>query len=351
MADSRLWDNTRHQLGDWLDPAAPPDDPSAGTTDPQFVANAYLAHVSNILASVTKTLGYDEATVKKYEDDAAVVKKDFQHKYVTPAGRLSPDSMTALSLALTFDLFANQDQTDQARSRLAELSRASRFRIGTGFAGTPTILPALCAGDPKKNFKQVAYRMLLETSCPSWLYPITMGATTMWERWDSMLPNGDINPGSMTSFNHYALGSVGKWLFGTVGGVDMDITSASALRTASPDQSSIGWRVIKFAPQPGGTITSAKTSHLSPYGIVSCAWNLDAEKKLFRMSVSVPPNCKAVVQLPGTDKEAINIGSGEYEFVVEGYEEDEAWPPEAIVSPWSMVEESEQKIVGVRKDK
>jgi alpha-L-rhamnosidase len=346
MADSRLWDNSRHQLGDWLDPAAPIDDPSAGKTDSQYVANAYLGHVSNILATVTRILGHDETTVKKFEDEAAVVKQDFQHTYITPAGRLSPDTMTSLSLALTFGLFANQEQIDRGRSRLAELSRASRFRIGTGFAGTPTILPALCAGDAKKNFKQVAYRMLLETNCPSWLYPITMGATTMWERWDSMLPNGDINPGSMTSFNHYALGSVGKWLFSTVGGIDMHIPDVSAF-TTSTDQSSIGWRTIKFAPQPGGIITWAKTSHLSPYGMISCDWNLDVGKKLFRMTVVVPPNCKGVVQLPGTDKEEIEVGSGTYEFAVEGYEEKEAWPPEAIVCPWAMLEENPQKIVGV----
>jgi len=159
----------------------------------------------------------------------------------------------------------------------------------------------------------------------------------MWERWDSMLPDGSINPGEMTSFNHYALVSVGAWLHSTLGGI-------------SP--SSPGWKTILFQPIPGGTITSAKTSFLSPYGLVACEWEVEPEiseaakengeekkKKKFKMKATVPPNTTAEVKLPGTD-EPVKVGSGEYEFNSK-YEEEEAWPPKAHYSLFSQYEDKD----------
>lgn len=145
-----------------------------------------------------------------------------------------------------------------------------------------------------------------------------------------MLPNGSINPGEMTSFNHYALGSVGAWLHSTVGGI-------------SP--SSPGWKTILFAPIPGGTITSAKTSFLSPYGKVECSWETEKEgsgeggKKKFKMKATVPPNTTAEVRLPGKE-EVLKVGSGEYEFESE-YVDDEEWPPKAYYSPFSQYEDKD----------
>lgn len=334
--DNGLWDDTRHQLGDWLDPAAPPSSPADGKTDPHFIANAYLVHITQLICQIAGILGRPEEK-KTFEEASVSLKSWFQQTYITPVGRLAPDTMTSLSLALEFNLFRTPQEAEKARARLARLSRASRFRIGTGFVGTPIILPALSSGGDK-NYKQVAYRMLLEKRCPSWLYPITMGATTMWERWDSMLPNGDINPGSMTSFNHYALGSVGKWLFGCVGGVDLQKAEYES------DVKGAGWKKIKFAPMPGGSITKAKTSHLGPYGLISCEWELDIDQKLFKMVVVVPPNSTGRIELPGKSKsEVIEIGSGKWEFEFEGYEETQEWPPKAILDPFAMYEGDEEK--------
>jgi alpha-L-rhamnosidase len=213
--------------------------------------------------------------------------------------------MTAISLAFSFDLFS-PDQLSHATERLDHVVHSSEFKISTGFVGTPLILPTLTHAGKT----QLAYRMLLEKQCPSWLYPITMGATTMWERWDSMLPDGSINPGAMTSFNHYALGSVGSWLHSTVGGIS----------PAEP-----GWKIVRFEPIPGGTIRWAKVRFEGPYGPVSCEWKVD--EGVFRMEATVPPNSIAEIKLPGREN-VIYVGSGFHEYSIEYTSE--PWPPKAI---------------------
>jgi alpha-L-rhamnosidase len=169
-----LWDPNGHQLGDWLDPAAPPSEPGNGKTDPHLVANAYLVHVTLLMARISEALALKE-DAEYYNSEAARLKVEFQNEYITPNGRLAPDTMTSLALAIVFRLFATQEHKDSAAKRLDHLVRSSNFKIATGFVGTPIILPALT--DVEKS--QLAYRMLLEKKCPSWLYPITMGATTV----------------------------------------------------------------------------------------------------------------------------------------------------------------------------
>lgn len=202
-----LWDQNIWQFGDWLDPAAPPSEPGNGRTDSLIVADSYLVRVLQTISKVSSLLGMTEDAAR-YSRDASTVKKAFQCEYITPSGLLVGDTQTALSLAISFGIFDQKDHIIKAASRLCHLVHTSRYRIATGFAGTPLIAHAL---SDTGNY-QLAYRMLLEKDCPSWLYPITMGATTIWERWDSMLPDGSVNPGDMTSFNHYALGSVANWL-------------------------------------------------------------------------------------------------------------------------------------------
>ncbi|KAJ5041751.1 uncharacterized protein L3040_005320 [Drepanopeziza brunnea f. sp. 'multigermtubi'] len=322
-SEKGLWNPAQFQYGDWLDPDAPPDSAGAGKTDPQFVANAYLVHVSTLLWKVCKTLGSEAlADYIKYKDQAARLKAMFQEEYVTPNGRLVPETMTSLALALQFDLLSSQVEAskpsvnsptygrssedadkkriDTAANRLEAVVRASGFKIGTGFVGTPLILPALTS----VGKTQLAYRMLQEDQCPSWLYPLTMGATTQWERWDSMYPSGQLNNGAMTSFNHYALGSVAAWLHSTVGGI-------------SPKEP--GWKVVRIEPRPGGRITSADVKHLSPYGMVECSWSIVGEKKkekdVFVLKVSLPPNSSGEVKLPGSN-EVVKIGSGNWNWEI-----------------------------------
>jgi alpha-L-rhamnosidase len=299
-----LWNPSGFQYGDWLDPDAPPDAPGRGKTDAHFVANAYLAHITHLISKVAEIIDLSD-DAKHWASEAARIRQLCQEKYLTTNGSLGSDSMTAISLALSFNLLT-PDQLPQAAERLDQLVRSSKFKISTGFVGTPLILPALTHAGKA----QLAYRMLLEKQCPSWLYPITMGATTMWERWDSMLPDRSINPGSMTSFNHYALGSVGAWLHSTVGGIS----------AAKP-----GWKVIRFEPIPGGSVTWAKIRFEGPYGEVSCEWEL--HKKVFKMKAAVPPNTRAEIKLPGRE-EVLSVGSGSHEYSIDY--EPEPWPPKAI---------------------
>ncbi|GAA2570879.1 glycoside hydrolase family 78 protein [Streptomyces fimbriatus] len=272
---TRLWD-TGFQLGDWLDPAAPPDDPAAGRTDRYLVATAYFAHSARHLALSATELG-EVRDAERYGTLAEEVADAFRRRYVTDSGRMTSDSPTAYAVALVFGLLTPQ-QRRTAGDRLARLVLADDARIATGFVGTPLICDALT----DTGHLDVAYRLLTQTECPSWLYPVTMGATTIWERWDSMRPDGTLNPGGMTSFNHYALGAVADWLHRTVGGI-----------TATAP----GYREIVFRPRPGGGIGWARTRHDTPYGTASLAWETTGTGLIAH--AEVPDGCRATAELPG----------------------------------------------------
>lgn len=313
----RLWDPDLFQLGDWLDPTAPPSEPGNARTDGTLVADAYLVHVTSIITQICEILDNPE-DAKRHHDDHDHLLKTFQTKYMSPTGLLIGDTQTALSLAIMFGLHASAAQVENAAARLARSVRIAKFKVSTGFAGTPMITHALSA----TGYHQLAYRMLLEKQCPSWMYPITMGATTIWERWDSMLPDGSINPGEMTSFNHYALGSVVNWIHKNVCGI-------SPLRP--------GWKQIKVAPLPGGTITWAQAKYETPYGQLSCSWSLGAEQDI-SLDLVVPPNTEAVVILPGTDEKLL-VGSGPHQFSCK-YDIRASWPPKALVPPMVKPEDT-----------
>lgn len=156
-------------------------------TDQFLVADAYLVGIAQYISDIAGILNKPDAQ-KKYQEEHDKLRKTFQKEYITPGGRLSSDTQTAYCMAFQFNLL-DPHQIKGAAERLIRLARKGKFRISTGFAGTPGILHALT----RAGHLQVAYRMLQEKGCPSWLYPVTMGATTIWERWDSMLPNGEIN--------------------------------------------------------------------------------------------------------------------------------------------------------------
>lgn len=303
-----LWDADLYQLGDWLDPLAPPSEPGNGRTNGTVVADAYLIHITRIMAESAAILTRTEAALR-YRSEYDTLLRRFQSKYITPSGLVAADTQTALALTIKFGLLRDAEQLRVAGDRLARHVRMQQFRVATGFAGTPIILQALTIS----GHADLAYRMLLEKQCPSWMYAVSMGATTIWERWDSMLPDGSINPGEMTSFNHYALGSVVNWLHETVGGI-------SALEP--------GWKKVLVQPLPGGKLTSAKVTHDSPYGRIECSWK--SEKGSFEMSLSLPPNTTAEVVLPSRDK--TSAGSGTHAFKCDI--EEMTWPPSAIMPPF-----------------
>lgn len=289
--EKHLW-LTGFQYGDWLDPTAPPDKPAQARTDKRIVASAYFARSAELVGRAAQVLGR-EAEKEHYLGLAEKVRAAFAREYITPAGLVICDAETAYALALEFNLLPIPEQRRRAGDRLADLVRNGGYHIRTGFVGTPLICDALCRAGHEKT----AFRLLLQQECPSWLYPVTMGATTVWERWDSMLPDGSINPGEMTSFNHYALGAVADWMHRTLGG----------LAPAEP-----GYRRIEVRPRPGGGLTRAYASHLTPYGLAECAWRIaDGQMEL---NVTVPPNAVALVSLPGGDSAPLEVGSGQWHW-------------------------------------
>jgi alpha-L-rhamnosidase len=289
--EKRLW-NRGFQFGDWLDPSAPADKPGAGPTSPYVVATAYYARSAELLGQIAVVLGRAEDAVR-YLRLAAEIRDAFDAEYVTPAGRVMSDSETAYALALQFGLLKDAGQRQHAGIQLAALVRNSAYHIGTGYVGTPLICDALCS----VGEYDTAFHLLKQQGCPAWLYPVTMGATTIWERWDSLLPDGSVNLNKMTSFNHYALGAVADWLHRTVAG----------LAPGAP-----GYRRIAIEPHPGGGLTSAQARHITPYGLAESGWAIVGEQ--IELVVVVPPNTTASVTLPERDGQPIEVGAGTHRW-------------------------------------
>lgn len=281
-----LW-NTSFQLGDWLDPAAPPDDAGRSHTDKHLVATAYHARTARIVAEAAALLGRDEDAAR-YRRVADRAVQAFRDEFISPSGRIVSDTPTSIAVALVFDLFADEAQAARAGARLLELVGEGGFHISTGFVGTPIICDALV----RAGSMDYAYHLLLQEGLPSWLYPVSMGATTIWERWDSMLPDGSINPGDMTSFNHYALGAVADFLHRTVAG----------LAPAVP-----GWEEIRFEPRPGGGLEHAGAAYSSVHGTAAISWRRNGAT--LTIDVEVPPGARGTIVLPGTG-EQLAVGPG-----------------------------------------
>ncbi|KAG9241048.1 bacterial alpha-L-rhamnosidase-domain-containing protein [Calycina marina] len=286
-----LWKRGIFQYGDWLDPLAPPWDAHAATTHGDLVADAYLIRMTEILTNISKVLKRNDL-VTKYQIQHMELRDHFRDAWVVD-GALANHTQTANALALAFDLLTNTTERDNAVQNLRSIIAANKHLVGTGFAGTPALGAALHKYDATEDF----YQMLLQTSVPSWLYQVIMNGTTTWERWDSMLPDGSINLGGMTSFNHYAFGSVADWMHRVIGGIS----------PAEP-----GWKKVRFAPIPGGDVTFASTKYLGPYGEVTSTWRIQTDG--FFLSIRVPPNTRGEVVLPNTGR-VIEVGSGQYSFL------------------------------------
>jgi len=270
-----LW-KSGFQFGDWLDPIAPPDRPASGRTSPELVATAYHAHSASLLSKIAREIG-DEGDAARYSRLASDVREAFQREFITPNGLLAGDSQTAYALALAFDLAPSPQHRTRAAERLRDLVEREGFHIGTGFVGTPLVCDALADA----GYGDEAYHLLLQTEAPSWLYPVTMGATTIWERWDSMLPDGTVNPGEMTSFNHYALGAVASFLHRRVAG----------LGPAAP-----GYSKLAVRPLPGGGLTYAEASRQLTEGRARVRWERSGDE--FRLGLEVPDSVVAEVEMP-----------------------------------------------------
>ena len=329
LSEDGVWDARPDtwcgQLGDWLDPTAPPDDAARAMTEKNLVATAFAAHSATLVAAMLRAAGEDTADggatgadAARYEALAGHIRAGFRARFLRPGGRMTSDTQCAYALAIALDLFDGDPSRDRLRAeagtRLAELVRERGFVVGTGFAGTPYVLDALADTGQADD----AYSLLLTDRSPSWLYQVRMGATTTWERWDSMLPNGEVNPGDMTSFNHYAFGSVADWMHRAIGGL-------AATRA--------GWREVRIAPRIAAAVahglTRAETSHITPYGKVSVSWSVadggreaarvagcgegdgaDRPRPAADLSVAVPEGVTAVLGMDALDERGIALHAG-----------------------------------------
>lgn len=286
-----LW-SSGFQYGDWLDPDAPIDNPGGGKTDRHLVAAAYLCRTTREMADTADLLGRAEDAAE-FGALAERVRDAFRNEFVSNTGRVVSETATAYALAITFDIL-DDAQKAHAGDRLAEIVARAGYRISTGFAGTPLVTDALTVS----GHLDEAYLLLLETGCPSFLYPVTMGATTIWERWDSIRPDGSLNPSGMTSLNHYALGAVADWMHRTIGG----------LNAVEP-----GYRRMRIAPRPGRYLTSATVRHRTTHGEVLVSWSV--EDGIGVVEVTIPDGTTAEVALPlHEDGTTVEIGPGHHRW-------------------------------------
>ncbi|SDO42673.1 alpha-L-rhamnosidase [Microbacterium sp. ru370.1] len=299
----RLWE-TGFQYGDWLDPTV--SRPDKAKADPGLVATAYFFRSAELVARA----GGGEAYARLAEE----VRTAFCDAYLTPAGRLASDAPTAYALALAFGLVPAA-RRQAAADRLAFLLRAGGYRMATGFLGTPVVLDALL----ENGHAAAAESLLLQTMCPSWLYPLSMGATTMWERWDAVRPDGTLHPSGMTSLNHYALGAVGDVLHRRVAGLGIEgarvhvrpwfveaLTWAEATHDTPYGRSHVRWQrageaIAVTATVPHGTLARVDLGDRAVFEVASGRhrWMVDAPPAPVRASVGVESDLAVIADTPG----------------------------------------------------
>jgi alpha-L-rhamnosidase len=282
-----IWEGDPH-FGDWLSFASTRSDYMGAYTLKDLIATAYYSYSSSIVARVADILGI-EKDAGYYRELSEKVRLAFNEEFVTPKGRLVANTQTAYTLALAFDLL---DEETAKKSAAFLAKDVEEFRhITTGFLGTPLI--SLTLTDIDRN--DLAYMLLNRKAYPSWLYPVTMGATTIWERWDGQKPDSTFQDPGMNSFNHYAYGAIGKWMYEVVAGIGID-------------EQNPGYKHIIINPRPGGGLTSALATHRSMYGEISSGWELEGEK--LTMEVEIPCNTSSSIHIPG-DPSLVKInGSG-----------------------------------------
>lgn len=273
--DDCIWDGDFH-FGDWLAFATTSPDYPGATTGKDLIATAFLAHSTDLLQRAAQVLGKQEDSARLGEQ-LAKIKSAFRREFVTEAGRVGENTQTAYAVALQFDLLTDELRPVAAR-RLAQEIR-QRKHLTTGFVGTPY----LCHVLSRYGYLDEAYMLLNREQYPSWLYPVKKGATTIWERWDGIKPDGTFQDKGMNSFNHYAYGAIGEWMYRVMAGIEID-------------ERAPGYKHILIEPQPGGGFTSVRASHQTIYGKVSSAWAIKDDR--FELAVEIPANTRATVRLP-----------------------------------------------------
>ncbi|MFD0671217.1 family 78 glycoside hydrolase catalytic domain [Cohnella sp. GCM10027633] len=272
-----LW-NTGFHFGDWLGLDSQPDS-YIGATDRAYIATAFYAYSVSLVQKTAAVLGKDD-DARKYAELYANILKAFTAEFVTSTGRLAAPTQTGFVLGLMFGLLEGVAK-ERAIAKLIELLEDSKHHLTTGFVGTPYLNHVLS----DNGHNGAAYKLLLQQDYPSWLYPVTKGATTIWEHWDGIKPDGSFWSKDMNSFNHYAYGAIGDWLYRSVAGIDTD--------EASP-----GYKHMIVRPRPEEGLTWAEARLTTMYGEVRSYWNKGTGEQM-EQQATIPPNATATVVLPG----------------------------------------------------
>jgi alpha-L-rhamnosidase len=274
--ESYIWKGGS-KYGDWLfyhPPVNNHPEPD-GYTEHDFIATAFFAYSSNLLARAAGVLGKPDDE-KLYSELFKKIKEVFIYEYVTNSGRVGTNSQTSYVLALMFDLLP-QNVREKSASLLVEDIKSRKNHLSTGFLGTPYLCHVLSDND----FTDIAYDLLLQESYPSWLYPVKMGATTIWERWDGQKTDSTFQDSGMNSFNHYAYGAIGDWMYRVSAGIEIK----------GP-----GYKQFVIQPHPTKKLAYSKASFESPYGTIASGWERKGTSILVR--IRIPANTEASIIIP-----------------------------------------------------
>ena len=298
-----LWATGFH-FGDWLFYRPFDDnDGRAAVTDKYLIAQCFFAHTTELMMKTAVVLG-KTADAGYYQNRLEKIKAAFRKEYMTANGKLVSGTQTAYTLALQFDMLP-EELRQTAANRLVENVKSYGYHLTTGFLGTPY----LCHVLSRYGYTDIAYRLLLQETYPSWLYPVKMGATTIWERWDGIKPDSTFQVPSMNSFNHYAYGAIGDWMYRVAAGLDT--------REEAP-----GYQQLRIEPQTGGNFTSMEARLKTNYGEAVSGWKISDQR--LTLDITIPVNSSALIYLPSADLPAITENgipvSGHKDLTIQGLE-------------------------------
>ena len=289
--ENGLW-MTNYQYGDWLALDRERGDGSVGATDIYLVANAYYIYVTGLVAETAKVLGKD-AEAEQYTALRDKTIASFRQEYYTPRGRIVSETQTGCVLSLHFGLANEKDRPGIVKALTTNIEN-HKNHLTTGFVGTPY----LCHVLSDNGAHETAAMLFMREDLPSWLYAVNKGATTIWEKWDAILPDGTMQDPGLNSMNHYANGAIGDWMYRKIGGIN---------------ETEAGYRRFVLRPRFVRGIEEAETALDSPYGRIACHWV--CRGGVIRVTVTVPANTRAVLYLPEKpESEALSLGSGCYTY-------------------------------------
>ncbi|MEN1990530.1 alpha-L-rhamnosidase [Paenibacillus hubeiensis] len=297
--DRYIWRFPFH-FGDW---AAPDETVKMWLKKGKWVGTAYFANSCHIMSQIAEILGYSE-DVTYYQSLRRKIIEAYRKVFTDQKGTLKKEFQTGYVLPLHFGMTEGQETNNMVQN-LVRLIKQAGNHLTTGFTGTPYLLFALS----DYGHLEAAYDLLLQEECPSWLYEVKAGGTTIWERWDSLRPDGTVNigdlngkksdeesNGGMVSFNHYANGAVGDWLYKRMAGIE---------------PTSGGYKTFRIAPKLGGGITWAKASTETPYGKACVHWKWDNDQ--FQIKAIVPVSTTCTLELPNGEKHTLLSGTHDLE--------------------------------------